>query len=138
MTMKLLPRICGLIVAAVIGLVPLTVSSPAQAASKTVAGCPRGYVCLYERGESLTKSHLQKKWFNYGVKNLHHVYGRHWIMNNQWGGAYVTLYTKPNGHGKCYTLKGGKSGSPTVDRRNFTPIDSIRLSKHRPDGCKRA
>ena len=136
--MKLLQKVGGILVAAAVGLSPLAVSVPAQASSKTVAGCPRGYVCLYERNESRSKGNLQKKWFDYGVYNLHHVYGRHWIMNNQWGGAYVTLYTKPNAHGKCYTLKGGKSGSPTVDRRNFTPIDSIRLSKHRPDGCKRA
>ena len=135
--MKLLPRIGGLLAAIAIGVTPLTVSVPAQAHSKTVAGCPRGYVCLYERNESRSKGNLEKKWFDYGVYNLHHVYGRHWIMNNQWGGAYVTLYTKANGHGKCYTLKAGKSGSPTVHRRNFTPIDSIRLSKHRPDGCKR-
>jgi len=133
--MKLLQRIGGVLAAAAIGLAPLAVSVPAQAASKTIAGCPRGYVCLYERGESRTKGHLQKKWFDYGVYNLHHVYGRHWIMNNQWGGAYVTLYTKSNGHGKCYAIKGTKGSTSAY--RNFTPIDSIRLSKHRPHGCKR-
>ena len=134
--MKLLQRIGGVLAAAAIGLAPLAVSVPAEASSKTVAGCPRGYVCLYERGASRTKGHLQKKWFDYGVYNLHHVYGRHRIMNNQWGGAYVTLYTKSNGRGKCYSIKGTK-GSPPVKRPNFTPIDSIRLSKYRPHGCNR-
>ena len=134
--MKLMRKIGGVLAAAAIGLAPLMVSVPAEAASKTVAGCPRGYVCLYERNASLSKGNLQKRWFNYGVYNLHHVYGRHWIMNNQWGGAYVTLYTKSNGRGKCYAIKAAK-GSPTVYRPNFTPIDSIRVSKYRPDGCKR-
>lgn len=134
--MKLLPRIGGLLVALAVGLLPLTMSLPAQAASKTVAGCKRGYVCLYERDASLSKGNLQKKYFDYGVYNLHGVYGRHWIMNNQWSGAYVTLYTKRNAHGKCYALK-ASSGGPTVYRPNFTPIDSIRLSKHRPSGCSR-
>lgn len=58
-------------------------------------------------------------------------------MNNQYGGAYVTLYTKANGHGKCYGFN-AKSGSPAVYRPNFTPIDSIRISKHLPHGCARA
>lgn len=135
--MKLLGKIGGLLAAAAIGLVPLTVSVPAQAASKTVAGCPRGYVCLYERNASLSKGNLDKKWYSYGVYNLHSVYGRHWILNNQYGGAYVSLYTKSNGRGKCFGFN-AKSGSPAALRPNFTPIDSIRVSKHLPSKCKRA
>ena len=136
--MNLRRRMGGLLAALAIGLIlPLTVVGPAQASGKTVDGCPRGYVCLYERNASLAKGNLQKKWFNYGVKNLHRVYGRHYIMNNQWGGAYVTLYTKPNGRGKCYGFKAKKNG-PVVLRPNFTPIDSIRLSKRLPRGCERA
>lgn len=75
--MKLLGRIGGVLVATTIGLLPLAGSVPAQAASKTVAGCHRGYVCIYDRDASLAKGNLDKKYFHYGVYNLHHVYGRH-------------------------------------------------------------
>ncbi len=128
--MSVLKKAVGVIVGAAALLVPLTVTAqPADAATRF--GCPRGDVCLYPEGKDFRHSTPSKKYYHYGVYNLHGVTGRHWLFNNQWGGAYVIAYYGPNATGKCFGFN-----TNGVSDWNWGPIDSIRLSTYLPARCE--
>ena len=93
-------------------------------------GCSRGDVCLYPGSDSAhTKpSHT---WFDYKVYNLKGVYGRHVAFNNQWGDAYLVAYEGYNGEGSCLHYSG-----PGFVTWNWTPINSIRLTRSLPRNCR--
>ena len=119
---------------AVCCLVPVLAATPAQAAGGTVRGCKRGYVCMYGEEKSIETTKPVKSWYHYGVYNLHDVYRHHWIMNNQYDSAYVTLYEGYNGTGACYGFNTSTSG-PGAVYPWMTPVNSIRLSTSLPSRC---
>lgn len=132
--MVVVGKLARIVVAVVACLVPLVVAAPAQAATGTVHGCKRGWVCMYGQEASFETTTPTKSWYHYGVYNLHSVYGHHWIMDNQYGGAYVVLYEGYNGTGECYGFNTVNSGPGVVDPY-MTPINSIRLSTYLPSRC---
>ncbi|MFJ3910669.1 hypothetical protein [Streptomyces vinaceus] len=87
------------------------------------AGCPYGSVCIYpqDQNPAVKPTHI---FTSYGAHNLSNQYGRHWVLNNQYGGATASLCT---GYG------GKNCGSPIAEGRgvyaDLGPINSITLNR---------
>ena len=109
--------------AAGIAVAAVMTAGPAQAqAASTWAGCPDGAVCLYPEGQNPPSTPSQELW-SYGAHNLSGQNNYHWILNNQYGGAYAKLCTGYNGTGTCYHEMPPQNGWWT----NFTPVNSVVL-----------
>jgi hypothetical protein len=60
----------------------------AEASNGTVDGCPSGAVCIYPQDQHPdTNPHPQVIFYSYGYHNLSNMWGYHYILNNQYGGA---------------------------------------------------
>ena len=97
----------------------LATAPPASAAS--FYGCQDGNACLY-KSDSLA-SGVMYAYYNYGSYNLSNVYGRHFFVNQQTGGAKAYLCTGYNGGGTCTLIPALHYGN-----YDFTPINSIKLT----------
>ncbi|MBV6700363.1 hypothetical protein [Kitasatospora aureofaciens] len=62
------------------------------------------------------------RYYNYGTYNLSNQYGRHWLFNNQTGGAVVRLCTGYNG------VNCGAPFGPGWYAVDLGPINSIVVS----------
>jgi len=104
-----------------------TTDAPSMA--KTRYGCPAGYVCIYPKGQSYTKSNPDQMFWSYGHHNLTGRYGNHYVMNNQWVeqgyDAYAFLNSGYNGSGKVLHWIGDGGQISGV---NLTPVNSITLN----------
>ncbi|WP_033285830.1 MULTISPECIES: hypothetical protein [unclassified Streptomyces] len=88
-------------------------------------GCPSGAVCIYGEGVvPKDNPHPTDVYYSYGAHNLSNQFGQHWILNNQTGGASVTLCNGSNGT-NCTDTIAQDNGL----LRNFTPINSIVLNR---------
>lgn len=80
----------------------------AEAAGKSLHGCPSGAVCIYPtKGGLKAGPERGEIFYSYGAHNLTNQYGKHVIVNNQYQGA---------GFRVCYSYGG----------RNCTGIDRFR------------
>jgi hypothetical protein len=113
--------------AATAGLaVTVLVAPAAHADTPKVWGCDPGWVCIYQ--DSKEFSPITQEFFTYGAHNLQNQFDFHDIVNNQTGGATVTL---------CYGYNGVNCTGPTLLSYevccaygiNLTPINSIRLNR---------
>ncbi|MFD3539869.1 hypothetical protein ACFWUQ_10255 [Streptomyces sp. NPDC058662] len=104
---------------AVIALSGTATSAPADA----WAGCPDGAVCIYPENQNpaVKPTHI---YHAYGAHNLSNQVGRHWVLNNQTGGASANLCTGYNGAG-C----GDRIAAHTGVYADLGPINSIRLNR---------
>lgn len=124
------PRSAGAsrLLAAVVLALGLAATSGGQAeAASTVRsyqGCPAGYVCIYPRDKGWNGGHPEAGglFYSYGAHNLSNQYGNHYIFNNQYDEALVTLDERPNGVDHAYLISAG-----TAAVYNLTPINSITL-----------
>ncbi|WP_346268220.1 hypothetical protein [Streptomyces sp. SCUT-3] len=91
-------------------------------AQGTYAGCPSGYVCIYQ-GASWNNGVTEHKYYTYGAHNLVNEYGTHRVFNNQTGDATVQLCRGYNGV-DC----GSKIKPWTYVDVDLTPYNSIKLS----------
>jgi hypothetical protein len=91
-------------------------------AGQTVFGCKYGYACLYTDAGAATNT-PEHSYVHYGCYNLSNELGHRDLVNNQYGGATVTLYTGYNCVGPTFT-----SQEAEVDDGDITPINSLRLS----------
>ncbi|MCQ9181359.1 hypothetical protein KMT30_20375 [Streptomyces sp. IBSBF 2953] len=87
------------------------------------AGCPSGAVCVYPQNQSPAQSPSAVYW-TYGAHDLSNQVGRHWVLNNQTGGASAEL---------CLNY-GGTNCNSTIAARNgvyadLTPVNSIKLNR---------
>jgi hypothetical protein len=91
---------------------------------RSFQGCPSGYVCIYPRDQGWNGGHPEVGglFYSYGAHNLSNQYGNHYIFNNQYGEALVTLDQRPNGVDHAYLIPAG-----TAAVYNLTPINSITL-----------
>src|SRR5215510_6946670 len=64
-------------------------------ATTTVWGCDPGWVCIYADQKEF--SPITNRYFRYGTYNLQNQFDYHDIVNNQTGGATVTLCYGYNG-----------------------------------------
>ncbi|MER7921549.1 MULTISPECIES: hypothetical protein [unclassified Streptomyces] len=88
-------------------------------------GCPSGAVCIYGEGVvPANNPHPTDVYYSYGAHNLSNQVGQHWILNNQTGGASVTLCNGYNGTNCTETI-----AQDNGLLRNFTPINSIVLNR---------
>lgn len=81
-------------------------------------GCPYGAVCIYtpEGNANGTPEHI---YWSYGIHQLHNEFGRHFVSNNQSGGANVLSL----GSGDIYFDLTAGTGTWI----NLTPIDGLYL-----------
>lgn len=107
-----------------------TLGAAASANAQSVLGCPRGAVCVYPEGRSL--STLKKGpepheiYYSYGPHNLRGQYGFHVIVNNQYGGAGLTLCGGYNGTGGLHDVR-SQVFSQLAIGVDLTPVNSITL-----------
>lgn len=101
-------------------------AQPASASGSTVHGCASGYVCIYPQNAGWNGDVPQATYYAYGAFNLSSMYGSHYVLNNQTGGAAVGLCTQYDG-GSCTYHPQDWSGS--VD---FTPINSVDVATAMP------
>ncbi|AYV31608.1 hypothetical protein HET69_10855 [Streptomyces sp. CJ_13] len=87
------------------------------------AGCPDGAVCIYpqDQNPAVKPSNI---YYSYGAHNLSNQFGRHWVLNNQYGGASASLCTGSGGRG-C----GNPIAQGTGVYADLTPINSITLNR---------
>lgn len=104
-------------------------AGPARAAIGSTAwgwpyGCQPPYACLYESTAGAYPSGPHWDYFRFGSYNVQNVYGYHWIVNNQVGGAKVYLCIDFDGNlcSPQYVAAG------SARRANFTLVNSIRLT----------
>ncbi|GAA3119046.1 hypothetical protein GCM10010521_03250 [Streptomyces rameus] len=95
----------------------------AKPAADPWAGCPDGAVCVYPQNQNPAQS-PSLVLYSYGPHNLSNQVGRHWVLNNQYGGATASLCTGYNGAG-C----GAPIAEGTGVYADLTPINSITLNR---------
>jgi hypothetical protein len=86
--------------------------------------CPDGAVCIYAAGAEPAHSDPTHIFKRYGAHNLRNQFGRHWVLNNQYGGATANLCRGYNGT-NCDRPIAAKTGV----NANLTPINSVRLNR---------
>lgn len=105
----------GLVIAATAG---------SASASGSYDGCPYGAVCIYNNGSPDSGIESGGIYWSYGAHNLSNQYGNHYVVNNQYGGAWVEMCTGYNGTGDGNEII---YGEPYGDSIDLTPINSIWL-----------
>ncbi|WP_323183974.1 hypothetical protein [Streptomyces sp. NBC_01306] len=107
-----------------IGLASSGTASAAPAGGPWV-GCPYGAVCIYGQDANPWGSpHPTDVYYSYGAHNLSGKYGHHYIVNNQYNGASVSLCSGYNGVG-CHPQLPAQNAQ-TYD---LTPVNSITLNR---------
>ncbi|MFF4156222.1 hypothetical protein [Streptomyces sp. NPDC001678] len=118
---KLFRRAAAVAAATATAAVMAVGTAEAKPADGPWAGCPWGAVCVYPQDQNPAVS-PSLVFESYGAHNLSNQYGNHWVLNNQYGGAYARACTGYNGGGSCtdIALENGLY-------LNLTPINSIVL-----------
>ncbi|MFE5049287.1 hypothetical protein ACFRAI_23575 [Streptomyces sp. NPDC056637] len=86
------------LVTAAVAVVAMSGAVQAKPADGDWQGCPYGAVCIY--GQNVNPwagPHPTVVYWSYGAHNLSGQYGSHWFVNNQYGGAGVSLCTGYDG-----------------------------------------
>ncbi|MFF7445637.1 MULTISPECIES: hypothetical protein [unclassified Streptomyces] len=100
-------------------------AGPASArADATYYGCPYGAVCIYNTANPDSGIENGGVYWAYGPHNLSNQYGDHYVVNNQYGGAWVELCTGYNGTGRGEAII---FAAPYGSVQNLGPINSIVL-----------
>jgi hypothetical protein len=123
-------RLLAVAAAAVAGLA--ATPQAAQASNVTVHGCPSGYFCIYPRDAGWNGDRPSVRYAAYGYHNLSNQIGNHRILNNQYGGAWVSLCNLYNGNASTGY---GSYGQDSWDDVDLTPINSVVLHLRLSDGC---
>lgn len=97
------------------------------AESGTESGCPYGAVCVYS-GSDLSSSITYTFW-SYGPHNLSAQYGKHAVLNNQYGDATASLCKGYNGTNCEPELLGAYEYCYCWIAPDLTPINSITLNR---------
>lgn len=116
------PRIAAPVVM-IVGLVLALTAGPASAAG-SYYGCPYGAVCIYNTSDPRSGIERGGIYWSYGAHNLSNQFGYHYVVNNQYGGAWVETCTGYNGTGNGETII---FAAPYGDSLYLTPINSIVL-----------
>jgi len=93
-----------------------------DAEAKALHGCPSGAVCIYDDAGWEAKQPEHMYW-SYGPHKFYEEYGTHAMVNNQTGGATMTL---------CYGADGTNCidtrSAPAIEFPNLTPFNSVKLA----------
>ncbi|MFE0193061.1 hypothetical protein [Streptomyces sp. NPDC059008] len=107
-----------------VGALATVGAAGAQAAPAAAShGCPSGAVCVYPQNAGWNGDRPSHVYYSYGAHNLSGQVGRHYVFNNQTGGAKARTCTGYNGTGDC---QGFMDPGYYVDK-DLTPINSIVL-----------
>ncbi|MFF9768481.1 hypothetical protein ACIGXF_13930 [Streptomyces sp. NPDC053086] len=121
--MRKMMRAAAAFATAAAAVTAMSGAAHAEPAGDPWAGCPDGAVCVYPQNQDPAQS-PSLVLYSYGPHNLSNQVGRHWVLNNQYGGATASLCTGYNGVG-C--------GAPIAESRgvyaDLTPINSITLNR---------
>jgi len=110
---------------AVAGSLMAVSAGPASAsANADYYGCPYGAVCIYNGADPNSGIESGGVYWAYGPHNLSNQFGYHYVVNNQYGGAWVELCTGYNGTGRGESII---FGSPYGNSEDLGPINSIVL-----------
>lgn len=123
--MRKFSRPAAAISAATLGLALLTLTPTAAQAAGTVHGCGYGFVCVYPQDKGWNGDHPSYAWQTYGAHNLSNQFGYHYVLNNQYGGAYAYECSGYNGTGSL-VYPGIAPGQTFNDY--LTPVNSIVLT----------
>ncbi|NLU70347.1 hypothetical protein [Streptomyces sp. HNM0574] len=88
-------------------------------------GCPSGAVCLYPENAGWNNDRPSHTFHSYGAHNIQGQTGKHFLFNNQTGGATARTCTGANGTGDCQ----GHLPANAYLEKDMTPINSIMLVK---------
>ncbi|MFJ2830021.1 hypothetical protein ACIPC1_21105 [Streptomyces sp. NPDC087263] len=108
--------------AAVVALGGTAQAQPAAQAADW-AGCPSGAVCIYPQNQDPAVSPSNIYWA-YGPHDLSNQTGRHWVLNNQTGGATADLCLNYGGTNCNYHMP-----SQFGAYADLTPVNSIKLNR---------
>ncbi|MER8011856.1 MULTISPECIES: hypothetical protein [unclassified Streptomyces] len=106
-------------------VVAMSGAAQAAPADDSWDGCPYGAVCIYGQGvEPTDNPHPTNVYYSYGAHNLSNQFGNHWVYNNQYGGASMSL---------CKGYNGTNCGTPIPEGyavyADLGPINSITLNR---------
>jgi hypothetical protein len=96
----------------------------ADTAGQSINNCPYQYVCMYTVSgwNNGTNGKVEHKYFTYDCYNLNNELGIRYILNNQSGGALVSMYLNYG----C-TSKDGTIYPQSWGWGDITPINSLKL-----------
>ncbi len=121
---KILRGVAALATAAT-AVVAMCGAAQARPAEGDWNGCPYGAVCIWGQDRNpYLDPHPTNVYWSYGAHNLSNQYGDHYVFNNQYGGAGMSLCTGYNGVGCHVALEGQEIGS-----FNLTPYNSLTLNR---------
>lgn len=109
-----------------VGMVAAVTAGPASAApdAGSYYGCPYGAACIYNTSDPNSGIESGGIYWSYGAHNLSNQFGDHYVVNNQYGGAWVELCTGYNGTGDGDAII---YGEPYGDSFGLGPINSLVL-----------
>lgn len=109
-----------------VGMVAAVTGPASASGSEDTYGCPYGAVCIYNTADPNSGIEDGGIYWSYGAHNLSNQFGHHYMVNNQYGGAWVELCTGYDGTGRGTTII---LGNPWGDSEyeDLTPINSIVL-----------
>ncbi|MET7685344.1 hypothetical protein [Streptomyces sp. NPDC005423] len=123
--MRTMLRAAATFAAAATAVVTLGGAAQAKPADTPWDGCPSGAVCVYGEGVvPRDNPHPTAVYYSYGAHNLSNQTGSHWVLNNQYGGATMSLCDGYNG-----TNCGTPIGQGVGVNANLTPVNSITLNR---------
>ncbi|MEU6854217.1 hypothetical protein ABZ901_30345 [Actinacidiphila alni] len=96
----------------------------AATAAGSVHGCPSGAVCIYP-GFDWNNDQPSFVYWSYGAHNLVNQTGVHEVLNNQYGGAGMRLWSGYNGTGSVIDSLAAGSGWVY----DLGPVNSITLDR---------
>ena len=108
------------------GLIFALTAGPASAATSSGSydGCPYGAACIYKSSTPGSGIESGGIYYSYGAHNLSGQYGYHYVVNNQYGGAWVALCKGYNGTGGWLDVI---YRAPAGGNFYLTPVNSIEL-----------
>ncbi|CAM5538342.1 MULTISPECIES: hypothetical protein [Streptomyces] len=123
--MNKISRGLAVAVTAAASVVALSGAAQARPAAGDWNGCPYGAVCIWGQDRNpYLDPHPTNVYWSYGAHNLSNQYGDHYVFNNQYGGASMSLCTGYNGVGCHLALAEQEIGS-----FNLTPYNSVTLNR---------
>jgi hypothetical protein len=123
--MRKMFRAAATFATAATAVVAMSGVAQAKPADDSWDGCPYGAVCIYGQGvEPIDNPHPTNVYYSYGAHNLSNQFGNHWVYNNQYGGASVSLCKGYNGTNCTSTIPEGYAVYA-----DLTPINSITLNR---------
>lgn len=97
-------------------------AGPDDVEAEALHGCPSGAVCIYD-GAGWDAKVPEHVYWSYGPHKLYDEYGKHAMVNNQTGGATMTLCEGADGT-NCIDPR----SAPATEFPDLTRFNSVKLA----------